>query len=241
MQSTESIRKEFMKKIVICLICIMFVSGCSKKEEKIETANYYDAYKEIASEDIASYISNAEIIGDISDPKYVDDLSGDIAIITITSIDGESNYGEQTKEYCYPYTYGNFIVEKAYKGNLEVDKEYKYIRAGGIIDFSSYYNSLEESEKEKHDYLAKGINPKYVQMKFNGDIDIKVGKTYLAYLTSPEYGIGTFAKENSYTIDSFQGGLREIDTSSITNNDHSNMMVLNNFTNSWEKLEDIIK
>ncbi len=78
-------------------------------------------------------------------------------------------------------------------------------------------------------------------MKFNGDIDIEVGKTYLVYLTSPEYGIGTFAKEDSYTIDSFQGGLREIDATSITNEEPLNMMVLNNFTNSWEKLGDIIK
>ena len=229
-----------MKKIVICLVCLMFISGCSKKEEK-ETVNYYNAYDNIPSEDIASYVSNAEIMGDITDTTYVSNLSSDIAIITITSIDGGSNFSEQTDDYCYPYTYGKFVVDKVYKGNLEVDKEYNYIRTGGIIDFESYYNSLEEAEKEKHDYLAKGINSKYVQMKFNGDIDIEVGKTYLAYLTSPEYGEGTFAKKDSYTIDSFGGGLREVDTSSLVNNDETNILVLNNFTNNFEKLEDVIK
>lgn len=229
---------EFMKKIFICLIILFIFAGCTKTNET--KTEYYNAYKNIAKEDIVSYASNVEMFEDISDSKYVYDLSSDVALITIISIDGGNNYGEQTKEYCYPYTYGKFAVEKVYKGDLNVDEEYNYIRAGGIIDFESYYNSLSDSEKAKHDQLSNEENPAYIEMKFSGDIDVEVGKTYLAYMNNPKSGEGVYAKENAYVINSFQGGLREVDTTLVTNNDFSNIKVLNNFNNTWENLGEVI-
>lgn len=229
-----------MKKLIITLSILMVLTGCTYNSVSQSEKEYYDAYSLINTSDIESYVSNFEIDGDISDPSYVNELSTDIALITITSIDGGSNFSEQTNEYCYPYTYGTFEVVDVYKGSMNVGDNLSYIRAGGIIDYVSYYNSLTQSEKEKSDYLSKGKNPAYIEMKFNDDIDIEVGKTYLAYLCNPQSGIGVYAKKDAYMITSFQGGLREVDITSSVSDDSSQIKVLNNFTGEWESLDSLI-
>lgn len=228
-----------MKKIIIYLICLLSLFGCSKNNDEVV---YHNAYNNIAENDIFQIETCFVISGNISNPSYVDSISTDIALITILSIDGGDNFGEQTNEYCYPYTYGKFKVEKVYKGNIEEEKEYEYIRAGGIIDYDSYYNSLSEDEKDKNNILINGVKPAYIKMKFEGDIDIEPGKTYLAYLSNPESGIGLFAKKDAYMINSFEGGLREVlDYSKIKDKDLSEIKVLNNFTGEYENINDILK
>ena len=228
-----------MKKIIIYLICLLSLFGCSKNNDEVV---YHNAYNNIAENDIFQIETCFVISGNISNPSYVDSISTDIALITILSIDGGDNFGEQTNECCYPYTYGKFKVEKVYKGNIEEEKEYEYIRAGGIIDYDSYYNSLSEDEKDKNNILINGVKPAYIKMKFEGDIDIEPGKTYLAYLSNPESGIGLFAKKDAYMINSFEGGLREVlDYSKIKDKDLSEIKVLNNFTGEYENINDILK
>lgn len=179
------------------------------------------------------------MLGNISNPAYVDSVSSDIALITILSIDGGDNFSEQTNEYCYPYTYGKFKVEKVYKGNLKEENEYNYLRAGGIINYNSYYKSLSDNENAKSDFLTNGVKLSYIEMKFEGDIDIEPGKTYLAYLSNPESG--TFARKDTYMINCFEGGLREVlNYSSVKTRDFSEIEVLNNFTGEYEKINDII-
>ena len=110
-----------MKKIIIYLICLLSLFGCSKNNDEVV---YHNAYNNIAENDIFQIETCFVISGNISNPSYVDSISTDIALITILSIDGGDNFGEQTNEYCYPYTYGKFKVEKVYKGNIEEEKEY---------------------------------------------------------------------------------------------------------------------
>lgn len=228
-----------MKKIIIYLICLLSLFGCSKDNDEVV---YHNAYNNITKNDIVPIETSGEILGNISNPSYVDSISTDIALITILSIDGGDNFGEQTNEYCYPYTYGKFKVEKVYKGNIEDEKEYEYIRAGGIIDYNSYYNSLSENEKDKNNFLTNGVKPAYIKMKFEGDIDIEPGKTYLAYLSNPESGIGLFAKKDAYMINSFEGGLREaLNYSSVQERDSQDIEILNNFTGEYENINDILK
>lgn len=228
-----------MKKIIIYLICLLSLFGCSKNNDEVV---YHNAYNNIAENDIFQIETCFVISGNISNPSYVDSISTDIALITILSIDGGDNFGEQTNEYCYPYTYGKFKVEKVYKGNIEEEKEYEYIRAGGIINYDSYYNSLSEDEKDKNNILINGVKPAYIEMKSEGDIDIEPGKTYLVYLSNPESGIGLFAKKDAYMINSFEGGLREVlDYSKIKDKDLSEIKVLNNFTGEYENINDILK
>lgn len=228
-----------MKKIIIYLICLLSLFGCSKNNDEVV---YHNAYNNIAENDIFQIETCFVISGNISNPSYVDSISTDIALITILSIDGGDNFGEQTNEYCYPYTYGKFKVEKVYKGNIEEEKEYEYIRAGGIIDYDSYCNSLSEDEKDKNNILINGVKPAYIEMKSEGDIDIEPGKTYLVYLSNPESGIGLFAKKDAYMINSFEGGLREVlDYSKIKDKDLSEIKVLNNFTGEYENINDILK
>ncbi len=228
-----------MKKTIICLICLLSLFGCTKNNDEVV---YYNAYKNIAENDIFLIKTSFVIEGNISNPSYVDDLSSDVALITILSIDGGDNFGEQTKEYCYPYTYGKFRVEKVYKGNIEEEKEYEYIRAGGIIDYDSYYNSLSDNEKDKNILLTNDDKPAYIKMKFEGDIDIEPGKTYLAYLSNPESGIGLFAKKDAYMINCFEGGLREaLNYSSVQERDSQDIEILNNFTGEYENINDILK
>lgn len=228
-----------MKKIIIYLICLLSLFGCSKNNDEVV---YHNAYNNIAENDIFQIETCFVISGNISNPSYVDSISTDIALITILSIDGGDNFGEQTNEYCYPYTYGKFKVEKVYKGNIEEEKEYEYIRAGGIIDYDSYYNSLSEDEKDKNNILINGVKPAYIEMKSEGDIDIEPGKTYLVYLSNPESGIELFAKKDAYMINSFEGGLREVlDYSKIKDKDLTEIKVLNNFTGEYENINDILK
>ena len=111
-----------MKKIIIYLICLLSLFGCSKNNDEVV---YHNAYNNIAENDIFQIETCFVISGNISNPSYVDSISTDIALITILSIDGGDNFGEQTNEYCYPYTYGKFKVEKVYNGNIEEDLEYE--------------------------------------------------------------------------------------------------------------------
>lgn len=226
-----------MKKMIVMTLAFALLVGCNSTKATVNT-EYYNAYASIDADDIETQITSFELYGNISDPAYVENLSTDIAIVTISSIDGGSNFGEQTNTYCYPYTYGKLKVEEVLKGDIKVGDELNYLRAGGIIDYQSYYNSMEPAQKEKHNYLSKGINPAYVEIKANGDIDIEPGKTYLAYLSNPESGEGVFAKSDSYMIISFQGGLRQVrNFTNSSSRSAGNIEVLNNFTGEWEKLE----
>lgn len=218
-----------MKRIIILVLAFMFLWGCTSENVSEEDLVYYDAYAEIDDDEILVIEYSPEMIGDITDPEYLKEKSSDIALVTITSIDGGSKYNESNNTNDFAYTYGELEVLEVYKGDIKVKDELNYVRTGGIVDFDTYYNSLDKEEKNEDLLRAQKA---YVYEKYYGDIDIEVGETYLAYLNSLEEG--EYPKEDAYLISHFQGGLREVD-------DSNGIHVLNNITGKWEAIEEIIK
>ena len=218
-----------MKRIIILVLAFIFLWGCTSENVSEEELIYHDAYADIDDDEILVIEYSPEMAGDITDPEYLKEKSSDIALITITSIDGGSKYNESTNTNDFAYTYGKLEVLEVYKGDIKANDELNYVRTGGIIDFDTYYNSLDEEEKDK---TLLETQKAYVYEKFYGDIDIEVGKTYLAYLNSPDKG--EYPKEDAYFISNFQGGLREVD-------DSNGIHVLNNITSKWEAIEEIIQ
>ena len=142
-----------------------------------------------------------------------------------------------TGEYVYPYTYGTIFIDKVYKGDIEEESTLNYIRSGGIISYQDWYDSLSQAKKDKHDYLSKGVNPKYVKSMFNDDIDIEPGKTYLMYMED-----ANSRSNNEYMIAAWQAGLREVSgLESMTSDGYSSLKVLNNYTDKYESLDDVLK
>mgnify|MGYP003376721824 CR=1 FL=1 len=218
-----------MKRIIILVLAFIFLWGCTSENVSEEEIIYYDAYADIDDDEILVIEYSPEMAGDITDPEYLKEKSSDIALVTITSIDGGSNHNESTNTNDFAYTYGKLEVLEVYKGDIKANDELNYVRTGGIIDFDTYYNSLDEEEKDK---TLLETQKAYVYEKFYGDIDIEVGKTYLAYLNSPDKG--EYPKEDACFISHFQGGLRAVD-------DSNGVHVLNNITGKWEAIEEIIK
>lgn len=180
-------------------------------------------------------VSSAELSFDNSNPNAMIDKSSAVAIVTIKSIDGASNYGSGIEQYVYPYTYGEMEVVQTLAGDIPEGSTVKFSRLGGIMPFDEYLKGLSESEQTK--ITSLNTKRKDVKIAFEGDIDIEVGKTYLAYLVESTVH---HAEPGAYEIIGFEGGLREIQTTGGYSA-NSNIKVLNNFTGEWENLSDIVK
>ena len=230
-----------MKKITNVIAITILLFGCSTKnstdnsnvnEEKV----YKNAYLDY--EDIEEIYTNADLVGiNIEDSSEIYKAAKYIVIATVESIDGGSNKNLITGEYVYPYTYGTIFIDKVYKGDIEEGSTLNYIRSGGIISYQDWYDSLSQAKKDKHDYLSKGVNPKYVKSMFNDDIDIEPGKTYLMYMED-----ANSRSNNEYMIAAWQAGLREVSgLESMTSDGYSSLKVLNNYTGEYESLDDVLK
>ncbi len=231
-----------MKRIfaIMCITVLLF--GCSEKKENTATNSNEEekVYKNVYLdyEDVEVTYTMADLIGiNIEDSSEIFKAAKYIVIATVESIDGGSNKNLINGEYVYPYTYGTISIDKVYKGDIEEGATVNFIRCGGIISYEDWYESLSQAEKDKHDYLSKGINPKYIKSMFNDDIDIEPGKTYLMYMED-----GNLRSDNEYMIAAWQAGLREISgLENMTSNDYSSLKVLNNYTGEYESLEDVLK
>ena len=230
-----------MKKITNVIAIAILLFGCSAKnstdnsnvnEEKV----YKNAYLDY--EDIEEIYTNADLVGiNIEDSSEIYKAAKYIVIATVESIDGGGNKNLITGEYVYPYTYGTIFIDKVYKGDIEEGSTLNYIRSGGIISYQDWYDYLSQAEKDKHGYLSKGVNPKYVKSMFNDDIDIEPGKTYLMYMED-----ANSRSNNEYMIAAWQAGLREVSgLESMTSDGYSSLKVLNNYTDKYESLDDVLK
>ena len=183
--------------------------------------------------------SAADIADDPSDPEVMAPRATDIALVYINSIDGCDNQDETTGEYVYPYTYGKLTVLQVFKGPLTDGSQISFSRMGGTVTVDAYAAGMYENEREK--FLAH-INPdlEYITQRFEDDIDIEVGKTYLAYMFNPEEG--NVPRENEYALFGWQGGIREAaDSPSVLSEEStSEIRVLNNYTGEWETLSNIL-
>lgn len=223
----------------LTVFSILFLTGCSsQKEASIASAgekSNKNAYADIKSEEVMTITSAAEIDGNPSDAIDIYERSTEVALVRIESIDGGDNVNQTTEEYIYPFTYGKMRVLTAYKGDWKEDSIVGYTRMGGIIPFESYYESLYPEQRSKIDKNMKEDPPEYVEVMFEDDIQVEVGKTYLVYAVSyTEYRVDELPV---YNIVGWQGGLREIDGNPKAK---KGINVYNNYTGEWNNLEDII-
>lgn len=103
------------------------------------------------------------------------------------------------------------------------------------MTYDDYWNSLNKNSRRRFCETNRGQKPtdsKYVQAKITDDIDIEVGKEYVALL------LPQASKDNShseYAITGYQFGLREIRGTG------SDSTILNNETHAWEGLSTMVE
>lgn len=226
---------------VLVILGLIVVSGCSSKNDGANNndankTSYYNSYEKINEDDTMVLSSTADVNINYGDANEMYKIAEQVVIARIDSIDGGSNYDEQTKEYVYPYTYGKMTILDVKKGTLAANQQIDYIRMGGIVTFEEYYNSLFPAQKEKLDANMKE-KPKYVKRMFGEDIDIEAGKTYLIYIGEGDTEDITMSKKVTYPIIGWEGGLRAIEGNVKAK---GNLKVLNNITGEWEALDEVI-
>lgn len=235
----------FRKVLLLMSVTVVLVSGCSdsakddtNKSERTANSSVVskaDAYAAMDSKNIMAIPTSAEIEGDPSDISDIFARSTEVAVVTIESIDGGDNIMNSTREYIYPFTYGKLSVQAVYKGNLTEGSTIGYTRMGGIIPFDKYYDSQFQAQKEKLDRLMGDERPDYVEMKYDNDIQIEVGKSYMVYMVPyTEYDVEELPV---YNIIGWEGGLREVQGNPKA---RTGLKLYNNYTKEWEALKTVI-
>ncbi|MCI8850191.1 MAG: hypothetical protein HFE82_01410 [Erysipelotrichaceae bacterium] len=220
----------------LTIIGLITVSGCTSKKDEVNKNSYYNSYEKIKNDEVMNLSSTADVNFDYSDANEMYKNAEQIVIARIDSIDGGSNYNEQTGEYIFPFTYGKMTILDVKKGELTANQQIDYIRMGGIITFDEYYNGLFPAEQQKLDANMEE-KPKYVKRMFGEDIDIEAGKTYLMYIGEGDSKDFPLAKKDAYPIVGWEGGLRAIEGNPKAK---GNLKVLNNITGEWETLDEVI-
>ncbi|MBO9705949.1 MAG: hypothetical protein J7474_10630, partial [Arthrobacter sp.] len=135
----------------------------------------------------------------------------------------------------HPQTVGRFTVLEVFKGPFEAGCQLNYSRSGGIVSYDEYWKSLDAEQQGKLTRLNGGHKPvgvDYVQAKASGDIDVHLGKEYLAFLAPQTSKDGRLRE---YAIVGFQHGLRDIKGAG------RDAAVLNNDSAAWEPLVTVVK
>lgn len=128
------------------------------------------------------------------------------------------------------------LTEKNIKRGCFPDGEVlDYRCSGGIVAFEKYLDSMDKEQREKFLRLFDGSDlPDYYEISADGDIKPELGKMYLMYLTQSPY-----VPEGIYSIIGWQGGLREVDESTYSENIDS-IQVKNNFSDGWDALSQLL-
>lgn len=245
-KENDDMIKKMNRLLVVFILLAVICSGCSSQHTEnkgnkqmskpvIEAKEPYDAYAEIKSKEVMAIPNIAEIDGDPSDTIDIYKRFPAVALVRIESIDGGDNINQTTNEYTYPFTYGKMKILAVYKGDLQVNATIGYTRMGGIIPFNKYYASLYPEQQSKIDRNMKDDKPEYVEMMFDGDIQIEAGKAYLVYLDPDnDYEIDGLPV---YSIGGWEGGLREIQGNPKAK---TGVKVHNNYTGEWDTLNEIL-
>lgn len=234
--------------IAIVVVILLFVIGVitmvailNSQKRNDETTNQestelnQNPNSNVQNDDAYVISSFIDLSYNNSDPQTMAERSDGIAIVKIKSIDGVSNYGNGVQQYVYPYTYGEMEVIQTLSGDIEEGTTVKFSRLGGTMPFDEYLEGLSETERAK--FTNQDIEKRKAKITFDGDIDIEADKTYLVYLKNSTVH---YADSGAYEIIGFEGGLREIQTTSSYST-NSDLKVLNNFTGEWENLSDVVK
>jgi len=183
--------------------------------------------------------ASAQFLYDYSDKKVIEEISDFIAIIRVDSIDGVSNINAKVNENCYPFTYGKATVLKNLKGNIAQDS-ISFARSGGILEFDKWIDGEDNPDKILQLINTDDTKNILVQSKFEGDIDIELGKIYLVYMMKNE----DFNEDIDFIINGVQYGLREVDLQNSnyrkTRSTTENIKVKNNDTGKWESINEVL-
>lgn len=241
--------------IVIIIIIIIFALIISINREKFNTNSdkvevmsqtknkVYYIYTYI-DEEIKNNSSIQMISTELENeytPKFMLNNAEAIALVTIIDLDGASmEYGP------FGMTYGKALVNNVIKGNINSGDVIEYIKPGGTISVSQYDKYDAPASVQKRDYLAKkaGIvidkEHTYINFKFENDIELEAGKTYLVYLNYVR-------NYDKYEIIGLGNGIREINvpratkTVTTTSFNIDELQVKNNKTGEWESLNTYVQ
>ncbi|WP_224094835.1 hypothetical protein [Arthrobacter sp. StoSoilB13] len=194
-----------------------------------------DAYANIPLDQIEEVVTGIDFLWDLGDPLYGYNNYPIVARVYIESIDGGRTFSPISNQSVFPQTVGKMTIREVYKGDAKPGARVTYSRAGGTVTYEDYWSSLNQAQKDKILGLNHGGKPgdtKYVQAKIMDDIDVEVGKEYLALLL-PESS--TDGNLHEYLITGYQYGLREAKGSGAATT------VLNNQTHTWESLGSFVK
>lgn len=216
--------------LVVVASCVFMASRLVEKRGVQTTQTKqkgYDAYAKIAKSDI-------EMRGYLWEPGLDQDSVPVIALVHIDSIDGGRNYSPIYERYVLSETYGKLTVLEVYKGDVRSGQQLSYSRSGGIITKEMFQAALDIYQKDDQYYLH-GSPPaakKYIHEKVVDDIDVEVGKDYLAFMIPASSKDG---KRHEYTITGAQFGFREAKGSG------ADATILNTATGKWESLSSVVK
>lgn len=172
-------------------------------------------------------------------PEFLMEKSDAIAIIRVISHDKVD-----TDQCIFECTVGRALVNNIIYGNLE-EPVITYIKPGAYMDMETWNNAQPEAAKNnrirvrKEMGITKPLSEEYINTLLPDDIDIEIGKTYLAYLNYIE-------EKNEYEIIGLGIGLRELDINQETKYvskidiDLDDAQILNNNTLEYESLKEYI-
>ena len=172
-------------------------------------------------------------------PKKMYELSTDIAIVKVISLDYMDPTGFLGK------TFGKILINSSLSGNLKQGEVITYVEPGGYANMEEWDKLQPEAAREKRRYLREqaGLSTDYSNewMYITADIDVEIeaGKTYLAYLAYNE-------KLECYEIIGLENGLREVnipqekESVSVTELNFEELKIKNNVTEEYENLNEYI-
>ena len=225
--------------IFVVMLVVIIVPTSLKKDSNDTKKDIINNVNLDEENQVINVLLSADILYDLSDTKVMSDISDYIAIVKINSIDGASNINKKTNEYVSTYSYGKASILKMLKGNID-SKEINYTRSGGKMLYTDWVKGQASPDKVNNMMRTSkniDLNKLLVYDKYENDIDIEVGKIYLAYM----YQEPSFNSANEYVIHGFQYGLREISGDTKNYNDISKIKVKNNNTLKYEDLSSIVK
>jgi hypothetical protein len=146
--------------------------------------------------------------GDPTDPDGIFNNAKNIAIITVTSLDGAYRMVDGHM-LMYPATYGKVFVNKVLAGNLPEKEEINFVRSGAIMKVKDYYAGAPDTEKPNYLREQSGQprvenDESYIGSFVGSDAPVEVGKTYLAYIKQKP-------NTNEYAIVGYQWGALALD------------------------------
>lgn len=159
----------------------------------------------------------------------------------VEDITGTENVDKKTGEETHIKTLGNISVLKVYNGNLKEGEKIAFSKVGGEMKFEEYIKGSSSARKKLEDN-AEYNNIKEEERKnliisdrIKDDVVLEKGKTYLFYLEKIE-------GSDRYNICFFGDGTREVrDNSTLKSvKENNEILVKNNRTGKFEKLEDVI-